>query len=139
MKKNEFTIGPPSTDSCAGTILLVEDDLDVQQMTRMILEDGGYRVLSAMNGTEALMVLSRHRVSVLVSDIHTAGGIDGIQLIHRLRQAGLQIPAILTSGDTPNRYGDYPEAITFIPKPYNGVVLLAAVSKVLDPSPGHDC
>jgi CheY-like chemotaxis protein len=114
------------------TILLVEDDPDVQQMTRMILEDGGYQVVTVKNGTEALMVLSQRQVSAVISDIHTAGGIDGIQLIHRLRQTGLRIPAILTSGDTPNRYGDYPAAITFIPKPYSGKILLAALSEVLD-------
>jgi CheY-like chemotaxis protein len=114
------------------TILLVEDDPDVQQMTRMILEDGGYQVVTVKNGTEALMVLSQRQVSAVISDIHTAGGIDGIQLIHRLRQTGLRIPAILTSGDTPNRYGDYPDAITFSPKPYSGKILLAALSEVLD-------
>lgn len=114
------------------TILLVEDDLDVQDMTRLMLEDGGYRVITAMNGTQALLQLAReHEISGLISDIHTRGGIDGIQLVLRLRQAGLRTPVILTSGDLPNRYGDYPESVTFVAKPYDSQTLLAALSQAL--------
>jgi CheY-like chemotaxis protein len=115
------------------TILLVEDDLDVQEVTRSMLEYGGYRVITALNGTEALLSLAReHQVSAVVSDIHTRGGIDGIQLVRRLRQAGLHTPAILTSGDIPNRYGDYPESVAFLPKPYDSKTLLGALSHLLD-------
>ena len=120
------------------TILLVEDDLDVQEVTRLMLEFGGYRVITALNGSEALLALAReHPISAVVSDIHTRGGIDGIQLIRRLRQAGLPTPAILTSGDIPNRYGDYPESVTFVPKPYDSKTLLGALSLLLgQPSGG---
>ena len=118
--------------SDSNTILLVEDDLDVQEMTRLMLEDGGYRVIAVMNGTEALLSLAREQpISAVISDIHTRGGIDGIQLVLRLRQAGLHTPAILTSGDLPNRYGDYPESVTFVPKPYDRHALLEALSSVL--------
>lgn len=114
------------------TILLVEDDLEVQETTRLILEEDGYRVITAINGTEALLLLARqHHIIAVISDIHTKGGIDGIQLVLRLRQAGLHMPVILTSGDLPNRYGDYPESVTFVPKPYDRNTLLGALSHLL--------
>lgn len=110
------------------TILLVEDDPDVLETTRLMLIDGGFEVVTALNGTDALITLGRSRhIGLVISDIHTEGGIDGIQLVIRLRKLGLSIPAVLTSGEPPNLYGDYPHSVVFVAKPFSSDSLLGAV------------
>ena len=68
----------PSSTSTPGlamkgkeTILLVEDEETVRQMTKMILEKHGYIVLEASNGQEALIVAKEHRgvLQLLVTDL----------------------------------------------------------------------
>ncbi len=72
-----------------GTILLVEDDLDIREATRMILEASGYQVLEASDGAEALVVARSQRPCVILLDLMMPG-MDGFQF----RESQLQDPAI---------------------------------------------
>ncbi len=72
-----------------GTVLVVEDDLDIREVMRMILEASGYRVLEAGDGAEALAVARAHRPRIILLDLMMPG-MDGFQF----REAQLQDPAI---------------------------------------------
>ncbi len=72
-----------------GTILVVEDDLDIREVMRMILEASGYQVLEAGDGAEALGVVRAHRPCVILLDLMMPG-MDGFQF----RESQLQDPAI---------------------------------------------
>ena len=82
------------------TVLLVEDDDLVRDMTRQTLEDAGCDVLDARSGTEALNVLRDHRddVDLLFSDVVMPGGITGIQLAEAAIQLRSDIKVLLTTG-----------------------------------------
>jgi CheY-like chemotaxis protein len=71
------------------TILVVEDDLDIREVMRMVLEASGYQVLEAGDGAEALRVAHAHRPCVIVLDLMMPG-MDGFQF----RESQLQDPAI---------------------------------------------
>ena len=51
------------------TILIVEDDVGLSTMLRLLLEDAGYGVLRAANGAEALDALSRGQPSLILLDL----------------------------------------------------------------------
>jgi PAS domain S-box-containing protein len=69
------------------SVLVVDDEPDARELVRRLLEDCGARVALAASTQEALDVLDRARVDVLVSDIGMPGE-DGYQLIRRVRARG---------------------------------------------------
>ena len=73
-----------------GTVVVVEDDLDIREVVRMVLEANGYTVLEAAEGAEALSVVRQsRRPCVILLDLMMPG-LDGFQF----REAQLQDPAI---------------------------------------------
>lgn len=83
------------------TILLVEDDERVRDLTRRILQDQGYTVLEAQNGQEALVVSAAHPVDIhlLLTDI-VMPGMSGRVVAERLSQTRLRLKVLFTSGYT---------------------------------------
>lgn len=71
------------------TVLVVEDDLDIREVMRMVLEASGYLVLEAGDGAEALVVARAHQPRVILLDLMMPG-MDGFQF----RELQLQDPAI---------------------------------------------
>jgi PAS domain S-box-containing protein len=74
------------------TVLVVEDDTEVLKFASSVLEELGYRVLSADNGTSALQRLDLERVDALFTDVVMAG-MSGLELarIAKERQPGLKV------------------------------------------------
>jgi CheY-like chemotaxis protein len=65
-------------------ILVIDDDEQTAALLRQMLERAGYEVLSANNGAEAVKLLERHDVKVIVTDI-LMPGMDGMELILKLK------------------------------------------------------
>ena len=102
------------------TILVVDDDQDVLDLARAYLEDQGYTVLQAANGTEGLRVLGSAKVDLLFTDILMPGEMDGFELAERARQAYPELRVLYTSGffkELPRR-GAHPPEGAMIPKPW---------------------
>ena len=99
------------TASATGeTVLVVEDDPNVREVTIDRLEHLGYRIVEAQNAKEALDVLSSGtKVDVLLTDVVMPGGMTGIELVEQIRPTYPTIKAILSSGYAP-------DATTLIPK-----------------------
>jgi CheY-like chemotaxis protein len=77
-------------------VMVVDDDADARAMVRRVLEDCDARVLSAASPDEALALLRRERLDVLVSDIGMPG-VDGYAFLRRVRSLGAgggDIPAV---------------------------------------------
>jgi len=110
------------------TILLAENDRSAREVTALVLEAEGYRVIAAGNGTQALQLLENDAsVDLLLSDIHMPGGIDGIDLARRV-QMSLRIRIVLMSVDPLCSFKGFPDNVTFLAKPYDRRALLAAVN-----------
>jgi CheY-like chemotaxis protein len=117
------------------TVLLVEDNVLSRELTTALLKSAGYGVAVAKDGAEALMVLGRQRVDLLLLDVDLPF-IDGHSLLQAVHENGIEVPAILISGLP----GDEIEvrafeigAADFIRKPVKNSVLLARVARVLRP------
>ena len=81
-------------------VLLVDDHDAVREVLAMSLEEGGYAVLAAANGSEALALLSAgERVDAVVTDL-TMPGMDGLALIRAIRTDHPGIPAVVVTGYT---------------------------------------
>ncbi len=81
------------------TVLLIEDEEDVREMTAEQLRDLGYRVLEAQNGPAALrLVQAGTHLDLLVSDIGLPGGMNGRQVADAVRERHPDLPVILISG-----------------------------------------
>ena len=81
-------------------VLLVEDELLIREMMSDCLQDAGYDVVAVENGALAFDVISRAPApfSLLVSDFHMPGNIDGSQVAARIRECWPAIPVIIASG-----------------------------------------
>jgi PAS domain S-box-containing protein len=131
--------GPPvesPTRPCEETILLVEDEDALREVTRRILIAAGYKVIVAMNGLDALGVAEAHgaRIDVLLSDV-VMPQLNGSQLAEQLLVQRPSIRVLLMSGfaqpilDSGGHLGD---GIALIEKPFSGPALLAKVAQILE-------
>lgn len=66
------------------TILAVDDSLSMRQMVAHVLKSGGYNVLEAGDGDEALAIARAQRVDAVLTD-HTMPKMDGLVLVRKLR------------------------------------------------------
>jgi len=82
-----------------GTILVVEDNPDVAEVTATLLEQIGYRVLRAANADDALRTIRNgDRIDLMFSDIVLPNGMNGIHLAQEVRKHFPAIHVLLTTG-----------------------------------------
>jgi len=115
------------------TVLVVEDNVLNRELTNAVLKTAGYNVLLAQDGADALMLMGRERVDLMLLDVDLPF-IDGHKVLQALHEKGIDVPTIFISGLP----GEEPEvkafeigASDFIRKPVKNSVLLARVSKVM--------
>lgn len=112
-------------------VLVVEDDLSLCEALCDTLEIGGYRVVSACNGTEALLKLEQGQFKLVVSDVQMPG-MDGFQLLKNMQHKYAKTPVLLMTA-----FGTIPKAVEamqagasdYLIKPFNAEAL---VNKVAD-------
>lgn len=112
------------------TILVVEDNPDVREVTLQRIEALGYVVLEAASGPEAIEVLNRSPdVQMVFSDVVMPGGMSGYDLASWVLENRPEIPVVLTSGfSASSGLIELPKAAhSILHKPYNRLEL----SKVL--------
>ncbi len=119
------------------TILVVEDEPVLRDMAQLILEELGYRVLSAGSGHEALSVWEQQGggVDLLVTDMVMPEGISGAELAERILAAQPNLRVVFTSGYTMDDVSEEFLARTnacFLQKPYTRTTLAQAVRRALD-------
>jgi two-component system response regulator AtoC len=78
------------------TILVVEDDTDVRESIREVLEDAGYHVTTASNGREGLDRLEVARPSLILLDLMMPV-MSGPELLAILQQRGSDVPVVVVS------------------------------------------
>ncbi|MBI3272161.1 MAG: response regulator [Planctomycetes bacterium] len=116
-------------------VLVVDDDDDVRNTLRDTLETGGYAVLPAETGEQALSVVDHNEVDFVLLDV-AMKEMDGIELCRRLkgREGGRHVPVYMMTAATSRelRVRSFQAgADGFLEKPFSGEVLLGVVEKVL--------
>ena len=84
----------PAAPVPSATVLLVDDEAPIRRSLGPYLERGGYRVLLASDGMEALDILASYQVDIIVSDV-LMPRMDGRELVRRVRAGGAWTPIIL--------------------------------------------
>ena len=117
------------------TVLIVEDNVDARLFLQRNLEDE-YRVLMAANGKDALTLLAKESVSIIVSDVMMPV-MDGMELVRQMRKniRFSHIPVILLtakSGEEDIVSGLKEGVADYLTKPYSLAVLRLRIKKILE-------
>jgi PAS domain S-box-containing protein len=118
------------------TILLVEDEPAILNLTRMMLERKGYSVLSAATPAAAIYMAGNHteKIHLLMTDV-VMPGMNGRDLARRLTDLYPDIKLLFMSGYTANviaHQGVLDEGVAFIQKPFSMKALADKLRMVLD-------
>jgi FixJ family two-component response regulator len=92
---NQASAGKALPPSRKSTIYIVDDDFDVLKSLRFLLETEGFDVRTFRSGSALLG--SRARYDCLVID-YKMSGIDGLELVRRLRGLGIHTPIVVITG-----------------------------------------
>lgn len=110
------------------TILIIEDDTEINDMLRILLQQNGYRTISAFSGTEGLLVHSKE-VSLILLDLMLPGR-SGEDIIRELKEKH-NVPVIVTSAihDVGKKVNLFSlGADDYVTKPFHNEELLARIS-----------
>ena len=88
----------PADSSRGGQILVVEDDGYVRTLVVKILSQRGHTAVPAVNAWQAMDVLQRQHIDLIVLDLRMPGPVDGEQLLFALRDEGNEVPIVVVSG-----------------------------------------
>ena len=118
------------------TILLVEDEQALREVTRRLLVGAGYDVIVAANGEEALAAAAKHsgKIDVLLSDV-VMPRMNGPQLAERLLDEDPSMRVLLMSGFAQpiiDSGGHLDHNLKLLEKPFAGPALLAKVAALLE-------
>jgi hypothetical protein len=127
-----FAEAPRGTE----TILLAEDEQDVREVAREFLESGGYTVIEAKNGAEALRLAVEHEavIDLLVSDM-VMPGMTGKELARQLKQQQSSVCVVYMSGYTEQTATETAEAddhMLLLTKPFSRGAILRTVREALN-------
>jgi two-component system, OmpR family, response regulator CpxR len=96
------------------TILCVDDNEQSLSIRKVLLETRGYRVVTSLNGEDALARFRRGGIDLVLSDL-VMPGLDGAKLIEAIKAISPRTPAILLSGKV-RIYDRDTQADVFLPK-----------------------
>lgn len=117
-------------------ILIVEDESDIREMIAGILDDEGHVTRQTGTSEEALESVKKRQPSLVVLDVWLKGsGMDGIELLDKLKASYPNLPVIIISG-----HGTVETAVSairkgaydYIVKPFKSEKLIVTVSRALE-------
>jgi CheY-like chemotaxis protein len=134
---------PRAEDDAAGdqatpgqTVLVLEDDPTIRLLTVELLEELGYRALSAQDGSSALAILDTDaRVDLLLSDVGLPRGMNGRQVAAAARKSRPALKVLFVTGYADiERFGGGPldDGMSVLMKPFELSALARRIKGVLD-------
>ena len=118
----------PKAQKSPACLLVVEDEVLIRVLLADELRAEGFSVIEAATANEALSYFQAGvHVDLVLSDIEMPGGLNGVDLIRRLRAQAPNLPTVLTSGHSPGVH----EADVFVPKPYDARDVVDLVATLL--------
>lgn len=117
----------------ADQVLIVDDDEAVRTMLYKVIKSNGIEADTADGGLRALELISQKNYDLILLDVNMHG-MDGFQVIQKLRSRGINTPVIVVSArieDYDMLYGLDIGADDYVAKPFNPVVLGAKVKALI--------
>jgi DNA-binding response OmpR family regulator len=128
----------PQIEVYMATILVVEDELDVQKVVAKRLSTRGFTVHCASDGYQAVQKAHNLAPDLIVLDLQLPAG-DGLSVLHKLRlsEKTKQTHIVVLTGMTNEAYKQrvLAEGVdAYLQKPYDSQVLLDTINKILNKS-----
>jgi PAS domain S-box-containing protein len=126
----------------SGTIMVVDDEAAVRNVTRIILERSGFSVLTAADGREAIKLFQKHggKIVCVLLDL-TMPHMDGEETYRELRRIRSNVPVILASGYSEQEIAKHftgQDPPGFIEKPFAPAALMAKLRDTLSKAKSRD-
>jgi len=122
-------------------VLMVDDDPLMQILYKKHLEEGGYEMLAAKDGSEAVITIERDAPQLIIMDIMMPG-LDGLSVLRKLKKSEVtrNIPVIVTTANVgamaaTRRECENSGAAGFLPKPFSPGQLLEEVRRLAPVEP----
>jgi len=114
-------------------ILVVDDHTDLRQLSVDVLVDSGYDVEAAQDGAAGWEALQAKSYDLVITD-NNMPKMTGLEMIEKLRSAGMKVPILMATGSLPlNEFASkpwlYPDAT--LQRPFTSEAMLETVKKVL--------
>ncbi len=126
---------PASAQPQSGTVLVVEDNELLSVSTAEMLQQHGFRVLSAADGAAALQVLAAEPdIRLLFTDVGLPGGLNGRQLADEAQRLRPDLKVLFTTGYARNaiiHQGRLDPGVELIVKPFSYAALVAKIRRVM--------
>jgi len=112
--------------------LVVEDDQDQRALAAALIEETELAVVECASAEAALGVADTagEAVVMVLTDLHLAGAMDGIELAQRLRSQCPNASVVVTSGNPGRRLAELPDGAMFMHKPWRALDLLRIAERV---------
>ncbi len=115
------------------SVIIVDDEKHYPLILKEVLKEDGYMSYPASSGLEALDILRQENIDLVLTDVKMPG-MDGVELLSRIKEINPHIPVIVMTA-----HGSVEKAVeamqkgayTFIQKPFENEVLLSHISKAL--------
>lgn len=114
-------------------LLITDDDRDFRETLRDVFEPRGFRTLLAADGEEALGIVKREQVHLLLLDMHMPR-LDGLETMRRVRETHGQLPCILLSAALDDQIAEKARqlsAYSVLSKPISFSAITSAVKAAL--------
>ena len=119
----------------AKTIMVEDDSSSMRQVVGMALKGGGYEVIEACDGKDALAKLLGQKIHLVISDVNMPN-MDGITFVQELKKIAAYkfMPVIMLTteaGEAKKKEGQAAGVKAWVVKPFQPPQLLLAVSKLV--------
>src|SRR5205809_651633 len=125
----------------ASSVLVVDDDASMRELVTTLMERAGFACRSAASAEHAIELFEREKPSLVILDVDLGGGKSGYELLHELRAAWSELPAIFLSGarvEPSDRVtGLLLGADDYIVKPFSPDELIARVRRLMPKAEPH--
>jgi len=111
------------------SVLVAEDHPPLLELIAAVLNNAGYRVMTAESGDEALRIAQESEVDLLLTDLRMPG-LSASSLIHQFQEHSKNSGVVVMSGDGGSLKPQ--DRVQFLQKPFTSQTLLAAISQTLN-------
>ncbi|MGQ9610223.1 MAG: response regulator [bacterium] len=130
---------PVSSKKASAKILVVDDDPDFVEITKLILESNNYEVISASNGSEGINVARREKPNLVILDVMMSSILDGLDMSWKMQENNelKHIPILMVTSIAHTDYAtlfpidQYIHIDGFISKPVPPDKLLNTIRRIL--------
>ena len=116
-------------------VLVVEDNESVREVAAAMIEEMGFDVLQASNGTDGLKSIDDRRdIALVLSDVIMAGGMNGPEMVSLALKLRPDLKVLFMSGYAPGsvrQMNDLPESIELVAKPFTRADLTDKVKRAV--------